>query len=387
MRFATLNMVVGGCCRISLHLPVQAAKKSRQAVDFKQTRAFGIPRALVVARKFKVNQLTRNRLKGTQMRKNLMAAAVSLALGLAATAQAADVVTINPDGVAGGDPNINVGSLGWNNGNALALPAGGTVVPTPSGLIQIYAQGALSNFNNAQGNTIGLAGLNNTYEWTYVLGFQETATVVGPLNSNFTVAPGGNNFFQIFFDATPDSNNLNGTGFNDGTLILSGSIVSGTGTFTANLPAQNLDQFIANNYDGTNGSLSIASTTGTGSSQFDATVLLASVNTAFFPGLTAGMLLNTNTFTNQPYNQVDPSSCFWNGAALIGGAGQNNTGTAPAQCTNTIGTINGVTGPDVMFQTRATTSFTTTQVPEPGSLALLGLGLLSLVGTFRKRLS
>jgi hypothetical protein len=323
------------------------------------------------------------------MRKNMMALAVSLALGLGAvaTAQAATVVAINPDG-AGGDPTINVGSLGWNNGNAIVTSAGGTVVPTPAGLLQLFAHGALANFNNANGNAIGGLNLNSTYEWTYVLGFLENAVPVGPQNANFTVAPGGSNFFQIFFDATPDSSNLTGTGFNDGTLVLSGTVISGNGTFTAQAcgplggPAcANLDQFIANNYPG------ITSLTGQGSSEFDATVLIGSVNTAFFPGLSAGMTLNTNTFTNDPFNQVDPSGCFFNGATLIGGAGQNNLGTAPAACLNTIGAVNGLSGPNTMFQTRATTSFTVAQVPEPGSLALLGLGLLSLVGTFRKRSS
>lgn len=313
---------------------------------------------------------------------------LGLAAALASSAAGAGVlVTINPDGVPGGDPNLAVQALGWNNANNMAIPVRGTAVGTADGLLQTYGHGALANFNDAQNNAIGGTGLNTAYEWTYVYAFQEFATPVSPFNSNFAVVPGGDNFFQVFYDTARNSSNLTGTGFNDGTLILSGSILpfdvvdgTGAGTFGGTgLANQALDKSGVNNYP------AITSVSGIGSATLKGRVLVADVNPAFFPGITQDMIVVFDSFNNIPFTQTDPSGCFWDGTQLIGGAGQNSLGSAPAACLNSIGTENGLTGPNVLFQTRGTNDFNFAAVPEPGVLALFGLSLAALGGISRRR--
>ena len=326
----------------------------------------------------------------------------ALALSLVAFgAHASTIITINPDG-AGPDAAISVGSLGWNNGNAISTPVGtgsniavlgtnpttGQPITGPSGTLQVYGQGALANFNNSLGNTIGGTGLNSTYQWTYVFGYQETATstITGSgVTANFKAVSGGNNFFQIWYNPGLTSNNLNGTGFNQDTLILSGIIMpfngstgSGAGTYSTSGVTGPLDAFGTNNYPTVN------TNNGTGSSDFVAAIDILTLNKTFFPTLSAGTIITTDTFNNLPFNQTDPSSCFWNGSAQFGGAGQNSTGTAPSGCTNTVGSTNGISGPNVMFETRATTNFASA-LPEPGSLSLAGIALLGLAGAARRR--
>jgi len=316
------------------------------------------------------------------MRQHLTAAVLSVGLGFGIASSAfADAININPQGAGG---TISVSALDWLPGNALCTPVAGSCVQTvaggANGAIQVYGHTRLGTFVDGNGNAIALA---SPFEWTAVFGFQETATSTGPNSSQFRVTAGGNNFFQIWYQGAADSSNLTGTGFNNGQLILAGTVApfnpvtgSGSGDFAASATATNpLDQFNGDNYPG------ILSVSGTGSTDF--TALVSFFDPAFFPGGIGGLRIVTDTFQNLPFQQQNPSSCFWNGTAFIGGAGPGNFG---GPCANTIGTLNGISGPNDMFQTDATSSFIRA-VPEPGSLVLMALGLLSLVGFSRKSLS
>jgi len=329
------------------------------------------------------------------MKKSVLASAIVLALS-ASAAYAGNIIQINPD--AGGvDPVLSVGTLDWAVGNAISIGVGSTALleaafatQTP---FQTYAHARLGNFVDGNGNPIGGINLNGptaatNYEWTYVAGFQEvvssiTGTVPNGSNTFKTVA-GGDNFFKIYYDATPDSNNLTGKSFDDGLLILSGTILpfniaTGEGASSFNttggcgvtgLTCGNLDQFDADNYP------LIDSPTGNGSSNLVVDVDFADP-TFFLAGIEI-LTLSFDTQQNLPYDQQNPSACFTagTGAQVNGAGGQGTT------CVNSVGAINGISGPNVMFLTDANSSAT---VPEPATVALLGLGLIGLGMTRRRK--
>jgi len=309
--------------------------------------------------------------------------AIALALGLiSSSAFAGMAIQIDPDGAAGADGVQNVLSLGWNNGNSISLPTDfGAVVPEPTGIIQTYGQGSLGTFNGA-GGVIGGLGLNSGYEWTYVFGAQELAftTNAGPVSiATFQTVAGGDNFFSVYYGAK-DSSDVNGTGFTNGTLVMAGTIRPDSATSLAGIFTRTNPALVDLDLNGDNNYVGVQSTQGTGATKLTAD--LGYVNSDFIKTQVNQLVLTLDTFNSQPFDKVDPSSCFTDGAGnAVNGAGPNNAGGTCLK--SAIGAINGESGPAIMFQTRATVDFN--YVPEPGSMALAGAGLLSLLGLRRKR--
>ena len=144
--------------------------------------------------------------------KKFKLAAVAGALALVAASAQASIITISPEG---NGTTISVGSLDWAANSVLVTPVTGTNAAQPAvgDILQSYAQAALSGFLDANGDNIGVNGLNSSFEWTFVAGFREVVTSrsvgidpvtllpTGVATLELKTTAGGDNFFKVYASA------------------------------------------------------------------------------------------------------------------------------------------------------------------------------------------
>ncbi len=245
-------------------------------------------------------------------------------IGFGSAASAAVIIT-------GDGPREPFGGFDWaQEGNAVTTgfaPVTGTQITTT------YWANAIS-LNRAGGGVLSTPNLSpfnpaGTYEYTVLATITETVTCLNASCSQaqFTATSGT---FDIWYDTSPDSNLVAGTGITDGALLISGNINPG--------PA---GVFVANGAGGTG--------------VFEFTGGVTFTNTTFInPELLSTNAVATLQFGSSVTNWTPPTG-------LPGGGG------IPAGA--------------LLFQADGNQAFA---VPEPGTLALGGLSLL-LAGMGRRR--
>lgn len=275
-------------------------------------------------------------------------------IGCAAwTIAGAETVLFDPDGT-GPDQPVQVQMWDFAPGNVLAkdgVTAASAGVGSP---FQALGHSQLIGlFNN--GNAITTTRLNVDYEITQVVRYGETVESNNDLNSNsfpeyatfrFNSDPTVDNFFELWWSAK-DADALAGTGYNNGTLILRGKVVNSYSSFfivestvpvLGGTPGDFDSSPDGNQYPG------IKTVSGAGNTD-PLTIQITYFNPDFFPNLQAGNLISflvkvQNFSQGLPFISTNPSGLF---------TGAPN-GAAP-NITPLIGALNGISGPDVQFQT------------------------------------
>jgi len=284
---------------------------------------------------------------------------IAAALGFAFAASSAQAFTL--ENGSGGVYATNATSLDWNStgsGVAKGIPSAQQL--TQGRQFDFLYQANLSGVNgdttgnfraNLDSNANGAAQDASAFEFTIVAKLSEfvkTSSTSGTtLNASFGLnnTPGANKV-AIYYDTKANAFTSTGTGFDDGVLVA---------LLTVD-PNVTLSTFTTDS----------ATCVGIGSTKLTASILEAGdfVDSNYLAGLTS-VTFKYDSNLNLPAGDSLTSGFHKGGSALF-----------PDYS---------VTPSDLVFKVDGAFSIENGRVPEPGSIMLLGMGMLGLVGAKRRK--
>lgn len=389
------------------------------------------------SRKLGTEKTMLNRSKSMKLLQSLKYAGVaSLALS---SSLAMASLTFDADG-AGGDAAVQVDAFDWGPSSFLAVDGTTAITnwndtknkliasgdydftdPTGSDALvtstcgtdcqmTIYTHASLIGTVLTDGTETTPGGLGSTYEITIVTSFTETVTGTGIIGgqetATFDVVTSAGSHLEMYYDDlgddsnnTFDANNLLGSGFNDGKLILSATTIedsSGSFSVIIGQGTGDLDQAGDDNYP------TIDTVIGSGDQLAITLGGFTLDDSHFLTDLAEFTMSFANISQQLPFISSDPSECFNQdfGGTAVGGTQTQatancdqdfdaamNTVDTQGGLTPDIGTVNGLTaldngGDDFLAQTDFNSPVT--GIPSPAPLALMSIGLLGL-GFFGRR--
>jgi len=258
-------------------------------------------------------------------------------------------ITFDPKGT-GGDNGIEIAGFDWAVNSLLTVDS----IPLSNGTttLQSYAHTAVQAAIDPDGNPMIIPNLNADFEIAHIAGLKYVATVSGtnvlvnticpdqpPLSPLYCENDDGDNFFRLYIDTNVNSDTLSGDGYADGKLILEGSLVTANSNNSISLsPLEKLDSFGPDNWGGT------TTVTETGSQQVN--ILVSFADPAYFPDLKPSSIIPYSTETVLSFKQTNPSM---------------KLDTSTGFVSSTVGTINGMVGPDYLEQTDPNNTFSPQQ--------------------------